>query len=263
MSQPEQSSLLRLFLLGPPRLEADGATLPISTRKAMALLAYLAVTGQVHSRETLATLFWPEYDRSRAFANLRRTLWLLNKELGKGWLDADAETIGLRQEANLWLDVAVFRDHLSDCPAEEPAEGEVCPVCLSSLATAAELYRDDFMAGFMLPDSPRFDEWQFFEREGLRAELAGALQRLVRCHAARRDYEPAIAHARRWLALDPLHEAAHRALMRLYAWDGQRTAALRQYGECARILEAELGAQPAEATSRLHEDIETGRLPSP
>ena len=46
MSQPEQSSLLRLFLLGPPRLEADGATLPISTRKAMALLAYLAVTGQ-------------------------------------------------------------------------------------------------------------------------------------------------------------------------------------------------------------------------
>jgi predicted ATPase/DNA-binding SARP family transcriptional activator len=263
MAQPEHSKFLRLCLLGPPHVEDDGATVSIPTRKATALLAYLAVTGQVHSRETVATMFWPEYERSRAFANLRRTLWLLNQALGKGWLDAGAETIGLRQEAGLWLDVVVFRDHLSACPAEEPAETEACSACLTSLATAAALYRDDFMAGFTLPDSPRFDEWQFFEREGLRSELAGALQRLVRCHAARHDYELAIAHARSWLALDPLHEAAHQALMRLYAWAGRRTAALRQYQECVRILEEELGAQPEEATRRLYEDIQAGQPPSP
>ncbi|MBN1136209.1 MAG: tetratricopeptide repeat protein [Anaerolineae bacterium] len=263
MSQPQHPRAPRLYLLGPPQLERDESAVPISTRKAMALLAYLAVTEQAHSREALATLFWPEYDQARAFANLRRTLWLLNKALGKGWLDVDAETARLRHETDLWLDMAVFRDHLVACPVEGQADTEVCPTCLTSLAEAAALYRDDFMAGFTLPDSPGFDEWQFFEREGLRAELAGVLQRLVRCHAARRDYGPAIAHARRWLALDPLHEAAHRALMRLYAWDGQRAAALRQYRECARFLQEELGARPEEATSQLYEDIQAGRPPSP
>jgi len=263
MSEPEHPTALRLSLLGPPQLERNGAAVPLSTRKAMALLAYLAVTKQVHSREALATLFWPEYDQARALANLRKTLWLLNKALGKGWLDVDAETVRLRGEAGFWLDVNVFRDQVSTCPAKKQADVQVCLACLNSLAAAAALYRDDFMAGFTLPDCPGFDEWQFFEREGLRAELADALQRLVRCHAARREYEPAIGHAWRWLALDPLHEAAHRALMRLYAWSGQRAAALRQYRECARILEAELGAEPEEATSRLYEEIQAGRPPSP
>ncbi len=40
---------------------------------ALALLAYLAVTRQSHSRESLAALFWPDYDQSRAHAYLRRT----------------------------------------------------------------------------------------------------------------------------------------------------------------------------------------------
>ncbi len=70
---------LRLLLLGPPQIERDGVPLEVDTRKAIALIAYLAVTGQVHSREALAALLWPEYEQDRAYANLRRTLWSLNK----------------------------------------------------------------------------------------------------------------------------------------------------------------------------------------
>jgi hypothetical protein len=44
-------SRLTLFMLGPPRIERDGAPIKISRRKAVALLAYLAVTGQSHSRD--------------------------------------------------------------------------------------------------------------------------------------------------------------------------------------------------------------------
>jgi len=47
---------LTLFLLGQPRIECDGALLVVDTRKAIALLAYIAVTQQPHSREALATL---------------------------------------------------------------------------------------------------------------------------------------------------------------------------------------------------------------
>jgi DNA-binding SARP family transcriptional activator len=79
-------SQLALFLLGAPRLERDGAPLQVERRKAMALLAYLAVTGRAHSREALAALFWPEHDQARARAALRRTLSSLNVALGAAWL---------------------------------------------------------------------------------------------------------------------------------------------------------------------------------
>ncbi len=137
------------------------------------------------------------------------------------------------------------------------------PLCLAALAGAAALYRGDFLAGFTLRDSPDFDEWQFFQAETLRRELAEALERLAEGHAATHDWEPAIGYARRWLALDPLQEPAHRELMRLYVAAGQRNAALRQYTECARILKEEVGAAPEAETTALYERIHAGGLTPP
>ena len=267
MPEREPSATLRLSLLGAPQIERDGVPANLRTRKAIALLAYLAIARQVHSREALAALLWPDYDQARSFANLRRTLWIVNQAIGAEWLDIDAGTIGLRRGPGFWLDVDAFRNCLAECEAHRQAQGhgesEVCSACLRPLTAAVEFYGDEFMAGFTLPDSPGFDEWQFFEREGLRSELASALQRLVRCHAAQRDYGLAITYARRWLALDPLHEPVHRELMRLYAWDRQWAAALRQYEECVRLLDEDLAASPEEETLRLYEDIRARRLLSP
>ena len=106
-------SHLVLRLLGPPRLELDGSPLEIDRRKAIALIAYLAMTGQGHSRDSLASLLWPEYDQSRARAALRRTLSVLNKALGGAWLDVDRETIDLKRTPDLWVDVAQF--HQNNC----------------------------------------------------------------------------------------------------------------------------------------------------
>src|SRR6185503_7667804 len=80
---------------------------------------------------------------------------------------------------------------------------------------------------------------------------------------AQGELETAIVYARRWLALDPLHEPAHRYLMLLYAWSGQWSAAFRQYRECARLLERELGVPPHEETIQLYEHIKAGRPPLP
>jgi predicted ATPase/DNA-binding SARP family transcriptional activator len=260
-------SRLALFLLGPPRIERNGAPIKIHRRKAMALIAYLAATGRSHSRDALATLFWPEADQSRARAGLRRALASLKKALGGGWLDVDRETVGLSPEADpstgsgqaVWLDVAEFHDRLAECRTHGHPPDQACPACLPLLAEAAALYRDDFLAGFTLRDSPGFDEWQFFETQGLRDDLAGVLERLAHGHSVRGEFEPAVAYARRWLALDPLHEPAHRCLMQLYARSGQRAAALRQYAECERILREELGAPPEEETTQLFEAVKEGR----
>jgi DNA-binding SARP family transcriptional activator len=74
---------IRLSLFGLPKLERDGVILPIQRRKTLALLAYLAVTTQSHSREALATLLWPENDQSSALASLRRELSRLKDILGE------------------------------------------------------------------------------------------------------------------------------------------------------------------------------------
>ncbi|GAB4533400.1 MAG: hypothetical protein Kow0063_15290 [Anaerolineae bacterium] len=253
-------SQLSLFLLGPPRLELDGKPLDISRRKAVALLAYLAVTGRGHARDVLATLLWPEHDQSRARAALRRTLSTLNRALGGRWLEADRETVELNRNAGFWLDVDAFHKKLAQADNHGHPETEFCADCLSALTGAAELYLDDFMAGFTLRDSPEFDDWQFFQADHLRRELARVLEGLVCAHCAQGNYRAALDYARRWLRLDPLHEETHRQLMRLYAWAGQRPAALRQYQECARILKDELGISPSEETSALFERIQAGEL---
>jgi predicted ATPase/DNA-binding SARP family transcriptional activator len=261
--EPERDATLEVHLLGPPQIERDGAPVQFDTRKAVALLAYLAVEGGAHSREALAALLWPEYEPARAYANLRRTLWTLNRALGKEWLDADGESVSLRRRPGLWVDVEAFRQHLDDCDSHGHGEGGLCDACRGPLVAAVERYRGDFMAGFTLRDSPPFDEWQFFQTEGLRQEQARALEKLGRCYTARGEFQQAIASARRWLALDPLHEPAHRRLMELYTWTGQRAAAVRQYQECTRVLEEELGLPPDEETQRLYQAIKADRLPSP
>jgi predicted ATPase/DNA-binding SARP family transcriptional activator len=256
-------STVRLSLLGPPRLERDGKPVALDTRKTMALAAYLAMTGEssegeTHTREALATLLWPEVEPQRARANLRRSLSVLRKGIGGEWLVVDRETIGTNPEAGIWLDVAHFRRLLNSPQTHGHPEAETCPDCLEALAEAVELYRGDFLEGFSLRDSASFDDWQFFQTEGLRQEFAQGLERLVHGYSAQGAYEQAIPYGRRWVALDPLHEPAQRELMQLYALAGQRAAALRQYTECARILEAELGLPPAEETTSLYEQIRTG-----
>ena len=56
------------------------------TRKATALLAYLAVTGRPQRRATLAALLWPDTNEQKARGALRRTLSVLRTALGDRWL---------------------------------------------------------------------------------------------------------------------------------------------------------------------------------
>jgi len=246
---------LQLFLLGPPRLERAGAPLLLETRKAMALLIYLAVSGESYSREALATLFWPEQAPAQARTYLRRALWLVKKAVGVDRLAAEREQIALKGEPELWLDVIHFRRLLAGCQEHGHPAGDLCADCIPLLIEATSLYRDEFLAGFSLPDCPAFDEWQFFQAEELRRAAAGALADLARGYSALGQAEPAIAAARRWVALDPLHEPAQRGLMKLYAQAGQRAAALRQYHDCRRLLAETLNVSPEPETVALFEMI--------
>jgi len=253
----------KLYLFGSPRLEHKGQSLPINLRKALALFAYLAVTRQPHSRDALATLFWPERDQQGARANLRRTLYDLGQLLGAQLLAITSETVMMAATDVLWIDTDAFRHCLANHLPTDELAGPVTVEHLTALVEAADLYTDDFLAGFTLADCPAFEDWLFFQREELRSAYARLLQALVSFYTAQVKPEEAVRYARRWLLLDPLEEPVHRHLMRLYAQAGQQAAALRQYEECVSILQEELSSLPLAETTALYEAIRTKRFPPP
>lgn len=253
---------LRIDLLGPPLVEVDSVALAVDTRKATALLAYLALAGGPVRRDALTTLLWPDAAPERARSALRRTLSTLRAALGGRWLETDREVAVLDLD-DAWLDVRELRRLLAECATHGHPAAEPCSRCLGPLRQAVALDRGPFLHGFGVRDSVEFDDWQQLVTQELRREVAVALERLAVALGAQGEAAEAIALARRRLALDPLHEPAHRELMRLLAAAGERGAALEQYRACVRLLDRELGVRPLDETSALYHAILEGTAPAP
>jgi len=236
---------LRITLLGSPRVERAGHEVTFETRKAVAILAYIAIEGGRQPRERLAAMLWPDADDERARGALRRTLSAIRTSAVGDRLEADMSTAALARE-RVMVDVLELR--------ARRAKGDH--------AGAVRLYAGDLLAGFALRDAPAFEEWQEAQAERLRSELADSLERLISEERGAGRLGKAIDHARGWLALDPLNEAAHRELIRLHAAAGDRSAAIRQYHECAQLLDRELGVAPIEETTALYEAVREGRQPA-
>jgi DNA-binding SARP family transcriptional activator len=251
---------LELHLFGSPYLRSDGVRIALNRRKALALLAYLALTPGTRSRDALAELLWPERDAPTSRSDLRSAIFSLQRAIGHQWLDLDGEDVVLRRDPSLSVDVGHFRSLVERAFAHAHPPKAWCAACATALTEAVELYCGDFMAGFTLRDAPEFDNWQSYQAESLRLALIAALERLVQLEAERGDFEAAIRHARRWLEQDPLCEEPHRALMQLHAQTGNRAAALRQYDECVRILDEELGIPPDVETTALRDAIAGGEV---
>lgn len=247
-------SELKIFLLGPPRLERNGQIVEPDTRKATALLALLALEGGfTRTREGVAAFLWPDFDDSRARAALRRTLSALKKTIGEEYLTVSRELISLNAE-RVWCDVTAFLAYLAQAATSENGE-------LNHLKDALELYRGDLMSGFSLRDSIPFDDWQLQHGEQLRRDAGRAAAQLVAGLIDARQFDDGAAYAGRWLQLDPLNEEGHRQLLRLLAWTGQRGAALLHYRRLVRLLDEELGVPPLPETIELYQSIQSNVVP--
>jgi TolB-like protein/cytochrome c-type biogenesis protein CcmH/NrfG len=251
---------LELRLLGTPEIRTNGSPLNLGRKKSIALLAYLGVNDKSYTRDTLATLLWPERWDQQARGNLRRMLSELRKQLGKESLPVDGERVGPPNPSTMYVDTREFDELIGTSKSHKHEADTVCRVCLEQLTRAADLYRGDFMIGFSLGECAEFSDWQFFQAEYLRRELEYALRELVFMYSESPDYERAIEYARAWLALDTLNEPVHRQLMQLYTLNGERSAALRQYRICREVLQKELSLPPEEETERLFRTIKVQQL---
>ena len=251
--------MLKCFWLGLPLLQEDKRSIKLETRKATALLAYLSLTLQGSAREVLATMFWPDYDQPHALANLRRALSSLMADLPSGTLEADREIIRWRESAGRWVDVEEF--HCAVKKVHSHCAGELCEECLETLEQAAGLYRGEFLEGLNLKDSPEFDEWQIGQRQECQRVYGNILEKLAGEYARRDQIDLALGFARRWVALDHLHEPAFCCLLRLLMKTGQRSEAKREYDEFSRLLSEQVGQIPDEETQAISRQIEEERRP--
>jgi DNA-binding SARP family transcriptional activator len=204
--------------------DADGREVEVSARKGRALLAFLALQPSMASpRNRLASLLWSDRNDAQARNSLRQTLSVLRKDLGNSTLDGDDERVALRDTTT---DIVEFL-HLA---------AEQTP---SALQKAAKLYQGDFLAD-MGTVAPAFDEWLQDERQRIVDLLIRTLERLLPALPG----EERIAAAKRLVALDPLREASHLALMRAHEEAGDRARALAAYGAAHEVLKKELQVTP-------------------
>lgn len=253
--------MLRLRLLGRPQITLDDKPVTdFAYRASLALLCHLAVAGRPHSREVLAGLFWGERPDANARASLRKSLTDLRRSVGD-FLVVTRQTVAFDRKRPHWLDVAEFSFRVDD--ALQQRGGRLTRERATSLQRAVKLYRGDFLEGFLLRQAPAFEEWVLGQRERLRYLALQALYLLSMYCTEQGEYGSGIEYASLLLTMEPWQEEAHRQMMLLLALDGQRSAALRQYENCCRVLEEELGVEPVTETTRLYERIVAGEIVPP
>ena len=248
-------SKLEVRLLGgfEVRLQ-DRVVQNFESQKVRGLFAYLVChRRQALTRERLATLLWSERPEEAARRNLRQALHNLRSVFASF---GDPDEIFLVSPTDLrihpaldcWTDTEHF-----DLAAQRGFRAEGPDPY--QLSTAARLYSGDFLAGFLVKDSPSFEEWIVAEQERLRGLAVEAYGVLIEYYLERGESHLGIQHARRLLAIDPLSEEAHRQMMKLCALSGRRTSALAQYEKLRNLLQAELAVEPVEETTELYRSI--------
>jgi len=249
---------LEITLLGSPlaSIESKPVTGYVSAR-AEALLYYLAASGQAHRRDALAGILWSDVPETTSKRNLRDVLSNLRRLVGP-YIQISRHMVSLNAESPVVVDSQNFSEKIADSRRTRKPPSQTVQSEVKSLEEAVNLYRGEFLSGFYLSDAPLYEEWLLGERRHLQRELEEILELIIKVYAAQGDYRRAISHAQRWLSLDPLREVPHQELMRLYAWDGDRAAALNQYQKCSEVLIEELGVDPAPETQSLYDRIISG-----
>ncbi len=236
---------LEIALLGAWSARAAGQAFALPTKKAQALVAYLALrAGRTHEREVLRGLLWPEFPKAQAQASLRQALSAIRRALPatlRPALRVTSTTIAL-DPALTSVDVVTAEQYLTD-------------PTLASLERAAGLMSGPLLEGFATGEAA-FDEWLEAERARLNHVMLDALERLAELQASARRTQCATQTALHALRLEPLQERTHRLVMRLYALQGRRAEALQHYERCVALLNRELGVEPDEETTRLYRELQ-------
>ena len=223
---------LTLRLLGEVAVLRDGVPLPLpSSRKARALLVYLAATGRSHRRERLCSMFWDIPDDPRAA--LRSSLSMIRRVVDtptRKRITAERDTIRFDTQG-VEIDLGSVRRLLL------PGSSIIATQALERAATA---FGGEFAEGAELPNCPDFQAWCVAEREEARRLRLTILKMLIERHE--HVPEKALPHARVLASVDADETSAHIALLRLLFASGRHREAEEQREVSANLLQSRAGS---------------------
>jgi DNA-binding SARP family transcriptional activator len=217
---------VRLQLLRGFSLWSDGSRLevPFAVQR---LVAFLALQERRVHRLALAGTLWIDSSEDHAGASLRTALWRLG-QVADGIVTIDGTTLALSRDVAVDLRHAVSRANLLLERPEEHADHDV------------ELLG---IAGDLLPDW--YDDWVLVERERFRQLRLHALETLCHAFAAVGAHMEAVRAGLAAVAVEPLRESSHRALISAYIAEGNPSEALRHYELYKRQLTEALELHPS------------------
>lgn len=202
------------------------------------------------TRDELGGAFWPDAEPEVVRNRLHVALHGLRKDLRRICQDPivvhSQRGFSLNPGIDLWLDVEGFDEALRLAKKEQADNQEAA---LKSYEAALQLYR-----GELLEDAP-FEEWALVRREQIRLQHLDALDQLARLRFAAGQYADCLDTCQHLIPGDLCREDIHRLMMRCYTRLNQPHLALHQYHQCERLLNDELGMEPAAATRHLYEQI--------
>lgn len=226
---------------GAMHLCLDGTSAALSSRKALAVLTYLALQpGGTESRERISSLLWSDSGPDQGRAALRQTLRRLKADLGndEDLVEADRHLLRLARPVRLDILEAI----------EVAARGEV-PDLLGSGDAVGTLFAD-------LEDlDPDFNLWIAVQRERLGAQLLAKLETAI---GTAGDAPLRLELAEALARLDPTHEGAARAAMQAHLALGDVGQAMRVYERLWKVLDEDLDVEPSERTQALYVAIKQG-----
>jgi DNA-binding SARP family transcriptional activator/predicted negative regulator of RcsB-dependent stress response len=243
---------MELTLFGGFQLFDDsGDPIDLSARKSKALLAWLAMhQDKRQARDRLAVLLWEESDNTQARHSLRQALSGLRKTLGH-----HAEALVADQESVVLIGGHIQVDANRFEALMQKADN------IDVLSEGISLYGGEFLEGFN-PRSNSYEEWLMTQRSHFREQAVNGMAELLQHYLETQQLESGIRLAIRLLSSDPLQERTHRSLMQLYVRMNRPADALRQYRQCRKVLQRELGLAPEPETTSLYREIAQARTQS-
>jgi DNA-binding SARP family transcriptional activator/TolB-like protein len=246
VSAPDGARRLSISLVGRLALRFDGRAVELRTRKAAAVLGYLALSDiKQESRERLVGLLWSRSDEEKARASLRqvvRELRLVLEDAGFAGFSAGRLSIGFDHRQ---VDVDV------ESILQLAENARVHPLLLNTPRLDERLLEgvDDL--------DPSFRVWILAKRQTIHERLMRSLEAGLTGDVPE---ELARKIATAIVNLDPTHEHACCHLMKAHAQDGDIAGALRLYKALWDLLDRDYGMEPSRATQDLVANIKLGEF---
>jgi DNA-binding SARP family transcriptional activator len=229
--QDSQSTAPRISLLDGFRLVRDGSDqeLPVGGQR---VLAHLSLFGDPTRSHVSGTL-WPDVPEDRAHANLRSTLWRLQRTC-PGLVEGGSGRLSLSQDAAVDVVELITWARRVLAPDSEVTELDGLPTMLP---------------GELLPGW--YEDWVLIEREHIRQLRLHALEVLADRLSCLGRYGSALEAAYAAVRAEPLRESAHRTVIKVHLAEGNTVDAVRQYDSFREMLHGELGTKPSPFMSEL------------